>query len=286
MFWTLPTFSLEAHMSTSTAPTQELKSNAIAPGDFVWYELVTSDLDAAEKFYSSVIGWKMKDAGVQGMRYTLVSAGETQIAGMMTQPGAPPGWLGYIAVADVDRDAARIKQAGGAIYREPQDIPNIGRFAVVADPQGAVFVIFKGASTPPERPDPTTPGFVAWNELTAADMPSAFAFYAEQFGWRKSQAFDMGPMGVYQTFATNDVQPMAGGMMTGSADALRSSVPGLSGPHWRFSFTVDNIRTAVDKVVAGGGKVIRTPEQVPGGRWAAGAQDPQGGFFGLLSANG
>jgi uncharacterized protein len=273
-------------MSTATQPVQEKKSNAIAPGDFVWYELITPDLDAAEKFYGSVIGWTTKDAGVSGMRYTLVSAGETQLAGMMTQPGAPPGWLGYIAVPDVDRDAARIKQTGGAIYREPQDIPNIGRFAVVADPQGAVFVIFKGSSAPPDRPDYGAPGFVGWNELVAADMPSAFAFYQQIFGWRKSQAFDMGPVGTYQTFATNDVHPMAGGMMNIAKDAPPSGIPGLSGPHWRFSFTVENIRTAVDRVLAGGGKLSHGPVQVPGGRWAAGAQDPQGAFFGLLSENG
>ena len=273
-------------MSTSTQSAPEVKSNVISPGDFVWYELVTPDLNAAEKFYSSVVGWKMKDAGVQGMRYTLVSAGETQIAGMMTMPGAPPGWLGYIAVPDVDSFADRIKKAGGAIHRPPMDIPNIGRFSVVADPQGAVFVIFKGNSAAPDRPDYGAPGFVGWNELLTTDMPAALAFYQEIFGWRKSQAFEMGPMGTYQTFATNDVHPMAGGMMTAPADALRSSVPGLGGPHWRFSFTVDNIRTAVDNVVAGGGKVVRAPEQVPGGRWAAGVQDPQGGFFGLLSEKG
>ena len=273
-------------MSTSTAPVHEQKSNVISAGDFVWYELITPDLDAAEKFYSSVIGWKMKDAGVQGMRYTLVHAGDTQLAGMMTMPGAPPGWLGYIAVPDVDDYAERIRQAGGAIHRPPQDIPNIGRFSVVADPQGAVFVIFKGSGPSPERTDPRTSGAIGWNELMTSDMPAGLAFYQQIFGWRKSQAFEMGPMGTYQTFATNDVYPMAGGMMTAPPDALRSEVPGLGGPHWRFSFTVDNIRTAVDSVVAGGGKVIRAPEQVPGGRWAAGVQDPQGGFFGLLSEKG
>src|SRR5215210_8558123 len=103
---------------------------------FVWYELMTTDADAAEAFYRDVIGWTTHDAG---MRYTILSAGEAGVGGIMTLPaeacaaGARPGWIGYIGVDDVDAYAARVEQAGGAIHKPAEDIPGVGRFAVVAD---------------------------------------------------------------------------------------------------------------------------------------------------------
>lgn len=268
-------------MSPSTETTQEKKSIALGHGDFVWYELVTSDLDAAETFYSRVVGWHLKDAGVAGMRYSLIHAGETAIGGMMAMHGAPPGWLGYIAVDDVDRYAERVQQGGGTIHRPPQDIPNIGRFSVVADPQGAIMILFKGNSpTPPTRPAPNAPGFVGWHELSAAEWQSDFAFYADLLGWRKTEAIDMGPMGTYQTFSTND-GPMNGGAMTQPA-----GVPGAPGPHWTFYFTVDDIRTAIDRIKAEGGQIVHGPSQVPGGSWIVQGRDPQGAFFALVSMKG
>src|SRR5258708_12926854 len=131
-------------------------------GSFVWYELMTTDAAAAETFYKSVIGWNAQDAGYLDFRYTLLSVGETQVAGLMTLPkeasnaGAKPGWMGYVAVDDVDDYAARFTKAGGTVHRAPADIPRVGRFAVVADPQGAVIVLFK-ATGPSPPASPNTP---------------------------------------------------------------------------------------------------------------------------------
>jgi hypothetical protein len=263
-------------MSASTATIQENKTPALGHGDFVWYELVTTDVDAAGAFYSSVVGWTIKDSGTPGMRYDLISAGPTQVGGIAGMPNNPPGWLGYIAVDDVDAYATRVKKAGGTIHREPQDIPGIGRFSVVGDPQGAVFILFKGNGTAPARPDPRDLGFVGWRELCAKDGQADFAFYAELFGWRKTEAHDMGPMGMYQTFSTND-----GPMNCGAMDCP----PGVP-PHWNFYFTVDDIRAAVKRLEAGGGKVLHGPTQVPGGSWVVNAMDPQGAHFALTSAKG
>lgn len=119
-----------------------------APNSFVWYELMTTDLDAAAAFYRAVVGWSAEDAGQPDMRYTIMSAGDSMVAGMMTIPpevsqaGGPPAWLGYIGTPDVDAATANVKRAGGAVHRPPDDIPGIGRFSVVADPQGAVFMLF------------------------------------------------------------------------------------------------------------------------------------------------
>src|SRR5437879_5832056 len=159
-------------------------------GSFVWYELVTTDAAAAETFYKTVVGWNAQDAGYPDFRYTLLSVGDTQMAGLMTLPkeacdaGAKPGWMGYVAVDDVDDYTARFLKAGGMVHRPPADIPGVGRFAIVADPQRAVIVLFKGTGTSPPA-SANTPGYVGWRELYADDGAAAFAFYSEMFGWAK-----------------------------------------------------------------------------------------------------
>src|SRR5579863_8666094 len=121
-------------------------------GKFIWYDVMTTDMKAAETFYCNVIGWTAKDAGMAGHPYVLFSAGPAMVAGLMPLPddaramGVPPCWTGYIAVDDVDSFAARAKAAGGAIHRAASDIPGVGRFAVAADPQGAAFILFKPSS--------------------------------------------------------------------------------------------------------------------------------------------
>lgn len=248
---------------------------------FVWYEVMTSDTKAAEAFYASVVGWKMQDAGMGGPPYTILSAGDIMVGGLMEVPeearamGAKPCWMGYIAVSDVDDYAARVSAAGGAIRRPPCDIPGVGRFAVAADPHGAVFLLFKGNSeAQPEPAAPGAPGHIGWHELHAGDLDSAFTFYAGLFGWTKAEAIDMGPMGVYQTFATGGAP--VGGMMTKTAD--------MPVPCWLYYINVEAIDAAVERVNAGGGKIIMGPHQVPGGSWIVQGFDPQGALFSLVAA--
>ena len=247
-------------------------------GSFAWYELMTPDTTAAAAFYSAVVGWTPRDSGQPGMDYTLFLAGDTGVAGMMTlPPGADrPAWLGYVSVDDVDAYAARLTKAGGAIHRPATDIPGVIRFAVVADPQGAVFAIYtplmEGAA-PPLVPD--KPGYAAWRELMAADGAKAFDFYSGLFGWTKADAVDMGPMGVYQLFA--DGGQAVGGMMTKPAD--------IPAPFWTYYFQVDGIEAAAARLKAAGGAVINGPHQVPGGTWIVQATDPQGAMFALTSGN-
>ena len=249
-------------------------------GNFVWHELLTTDAEAAEAFYREVVGWQTRDAGMPACRYTILSVGEAGVGGIMTLPpnacaaGARPGWMGYVGVDDVDGYAGRVSQAGGTIHMPADDIPGVGRFAVVADPQGACFVLFKGSSeNPPERPAAEVPGAPSWNELHAGEWQSAFAFYADLFGWTKAEAVDMGPMGTYQLFAAGGVA--IGGMMTKFA-----SVPA---PFWLHYFTVDAIDAAAARVTAKGGQVLQGPHEVPGGSWIIQCLDPQGAMFALVS---
>jgi uncharacterized protein len=254
---------------------------ASPPGTFVWYELMTTEAAAATAFYKSVIGWNAQDAGYPDFRYTLLSAGDMQVAGLMTLPqdaldaGARPGWVGYVAVDDVDEDTARCMKAGGMVHRAPADIPGVGRFAIVADPQGAVIVLFKGTGTSPPAPV-NTPGFAGWRELLAADGTAAFAFYSELFGWTKGDAIDIGPMGTYQLFAMAGGGEPIGGMMT--------KPPDVPVPFWIYYFQVDGIEAAVARINAAGGTVINGPMEVPGGSWIVQVLDPQGAMFALVSS--
>jgi len=257
---------------------------ATPQGSFVWYELMTSDPAAATAFYTRVVGWSAADSGMPGMSYTLVSAGTAQVAGIMALPeaaramGAVPGWVGYVAVADVDAAAASVVAAGGAMHHAPEDIPGIGRFAAMADPQGASFILFRGTpgDAPPPAAPPGTPGHVGWHELHAGDGPAAFAFYAGQFGWEKHEGMDMGPMGVYQMFGPAGSGGVSiGGIMTKMAETPH--------PHWLYYVNVEAIDAAAGRVVSAGGKVVNGPMEVPGGSWIVNGIDPQGALFALVA---
>ena len=254
-----------------------------SPGRFVWYELLTSDAPAAQAFYSAVIGWQAQAAGMSAVPdspYVVLSAGPTMIGGLMALPpealaqGARPAWHGYVAVDDVDAMSGRFVQAGGNIFRAPDDIPQVGRFAVVADPQGAPLVLFKShmAEAPAALPA-GTPGTIGWHELHASDQASAMAFYAEHFGWTRADALDMGPNGLYQLFCTGEGPP-GGGMLNRMAQ--------MPMPFWLYYINVEDIHAAVARVGAHGGQLLMGPHQVPGGSWIVHGLDPQGALFALV----
>lgn len=250
---------------------------------FFWYELMTSDPKAAEAFYAKVVGWK-PTSWPGPMPYTIMNAGERGVGGIMGIPdeakecGASPGWLGYIKVADVDAAAKAAETAGGKVQRAPDDIPNVGRFAVLADPQGATFMVLQPQG--PEQPEvpPMTPGHVGWHELYTTDWAQGMAFYEGQFGWAKDTAMDMGPMGTYQLFADSRDKEC------GAVGGVMNLPQGVPSPVWGFYFIVDAIDPALERVKEAGGQVLMGPMEVPGGAWIINAIDPQGAHFNLLGA--
>ena len=252
-----------------------------SPKSFVWYELMTSDMNAAEGFYRAVIGWDAQAWGERGTSYTLMSAGNATVAGLMPLPaeareaGLRPGWLGYIGVEDVDAATDGVRRAGGAVHRTPADIPGVGRFSVVADPQGAMFMLFTPQGGDRSPAPPMTPGHVGWHELYAVDWPTAFDFYAGQFGWTKADAVDMGPMGTYQLFAAGGAP--IGGMM--------NKPEGIPSPVWLYYFNVAGAGAAAARVTDHGGRVLNGPHRVPGGSWIVQCIDPQGAMFALVAAS-
>lgn len=251
-------------------------------GRFIWYELMTSDTAAARKFYGEVVDWTFHDMPMPGMTYTVLQAGGRGIGGLMGIPadaaamGVPPNWTGYVAVDDTDAAVAKVKALGGSVMREPTDIPTIGRFAVVADPAGAVIAIMTPApmDSPPEPIAAGTPGSSAWRELYGADPKSGFDFYGDLFGWKRDEAMDMGPMGVYQLFSNQDGQ--VGGMMR-----KPDQVPVAA---WAYYFQVGEIDAAAARVKGAGGQILNGPMEVPGGGWIVQAMDPQGAMFALFGS--
>ena len=269
-------------IATAEAGTAEAKAQAHSR-KFIWYELMTTDREAAEAFYADIVGWRITDSGQPGMRYDILNVGDRGVGGVleltaeMKAGGARPGWVGSIQTPDTDQTAKDITAAGGSVHKQPDDIPTVGRFAMVADPGGAPFYLL----TPLPRDDvptaaePTATGVVSWHELvSSAGEAKAFAFYSKLFGWETIQEMDMGPMGKYRIFGTDGVQ--LGGMMDKPENVPVSS--------WTFYINVDGIDSATERVKAKGGQVIMGPMEVPGGSWIIQGIDPQGAHFALVSA--
>lgn len=254
-------------------------------GRFIWYELITPDMAGAKRFYGDLVGWTAQDMPMPdggGEPYSVLSADGNGVAGMLNlgeaMKGMPPNWTGYVCVDDCDAAADKVKALGGSVMRPPLDIPGIGRFAIVADPAGAVFAIMK--PTPPDGgrppPDISAVGQTGWHELYGADPETGFDFYAQMFGWTKADAMPMGEMGTYQLFNNQDGQ--VGGMMR--------KPPQMPNPAWLYYFRVGDIDVAADKVKASGGQVLMGPMVVPGGDWIVQGTDPQGAMFAVVATKG
>ncbi|MBV9725974.1 MAG: VOC family protein, partial [Gammaproteobacteria bacterium] len=182
-------------------------SNAEVLGRFVWHELLTNDTAAAAAFYPKVVPWRTAASSMPG--YTIWMAGQNQIAGLMTLPAeagsTPPHWLVYIGTPNVDSTCSQAEGLGARIVKPPGDIPNVGRFAVLSDPQGATFAVFTPGGGQPPGTSPAQGGF-SWHELATTDVAAALRFYGQLFGWTKGQAHDMGSMGTYQIFQHGGTQ--------------------------------------------------------------------------------
>jgi predicted enzyme related to lactoylglutathione lyase len=254
---------------------------------FIWYELLTDDTAAAARFYAAVLGWSARNSGLPGDGYHFFSTGECDIGGLMTLPpgakamGARPQWLPYLSVPDVDASVASIAAAGGTVQMPPTDIPGTGRFAMVADPQGARFYVMAPIGEGPSPAyRPGVSGHGGWHELHTRDWRAAREFYAGQFGWRTVQEMDPGPPGTYLQFDAGETA----GEGAGPAKAIGGmmDVPDIGRPHWLVYFNVDDLDAAKRRLVVAGGTLDGDVHQVPGDDWILRARDPQGAAFALL----
>jgi predicted enzyme related to lactoylglutathione lyase len=252
-------------------------SNAEIRGRFVWHELMTTDTDAATDFYSHIAPWKTQDSGMPS--YTLWTSGKYQAGGLMALPqdasGTPPHWLIYVGTPDVDATVGAAEKLGGRVLKAPADIPNVGRFAVLSDPQGATFAVFTPQPTAGgEVPPGGAVGDFTWHELATTDLDGALSFYTELFGWSKGAAHDMGDMGTYQLIS------LGGQDIGGIFKARDNTTP----PNWLSYLRVADVGKAANAVKTNGGRVLNGPMEVPGGSWIVQLLDPQGGAFALVEA--
>jgi hypothetical protein len=188
--------------------------------------------------------------------------------------GTPPHWMAHVQVENVDTTASQVKKLGGKVYKEPEDIPSVGRFAIIGDPQGAVLSIFT-PSSPMNLHDSSKAGEFCWNELLTTEPLAAVDFYSKIFGWKVIQEMDMGPMGTYRVFGIGDKQ--LGGMMT-----IPKGQP--TPPMWLYYTEIPDLDAAVTRATKNGAKVMNGPMDVPGGGRIAQLMDPQGAAFALHQA--
>jgi uncharacterized protein len=243
----------------------------------LWYELLTTDMKAAEAFYGNVVGWTFSPFAGSPMPYDVANRPDgVGIGGVMKIPDGmnfPPHWEMYIAVENLDKTVAQIERLGGSGLSPGMEIPNVGRLRTMKDPQGGVFAIIQPASPQSQPESEPIVGDVAWHELYTTDAPAAMKFYAELFGWKEYDPHDMGPMGKYYMFGRDR---MLGGMMTKTPEMAQ--VP----TNWGLYFTVPDVNAGGERVKANGGQVLNGPMEVPGGDWIVNCLDPQGAAFSLF----
>lgn len=269
--------------AASSATPPDASSNPV--GAFIWYELITPDPVAAKSFYDGVVGWSIGEASPEYNGYRMIqrsdggnAGGVMELTDEMRQHGARPVWLGYIGVGDVDQSVEAIRNEGGDCLMPAFDIPNVGRIALVKDPQEAAFYVMKPI---PPQGDPNAqsdvfsveqPQHIRWNELATSDPDGAIAFYTRHFGWRQEGDMDMGEMGKYRFINR-------GGTMIG---AVMPKMPQMPVSLWTYYIGVDDIDRAADAIKAGDGQILNGPMEIPGGEFALNAMDPQGAAFGLV----
>ena len=237
-------------------------------GRFVWHELMTPDTSGAHAFYSKVVGWKTQPFE-HDPSYQMFAAGSGPVGGSVAQAAGTPHWLHYVGTPDIEATVQAAKSRGGSVTKEISSIPNGGKYAVLADPQGAAIAVYQSASDPGKETPPKR-GEFSWHELATTDWRAAVDFYSAVFGWEKMAEHDMGAMGKYVLFGSNGVQ--RGGMFNKPAE-----MPG--GPAWLGYIRVKDVNDAVKRAKSGRATLVNGPMEVPGGDWIAQFVDPYGAMF-------
>ncbi len=248
-----------------------------AHGRIVWHDLATTNPDAAKSFYTQIAPWQTKVWDEDANDYTMWMLAEKPIGGVANLSddvgaSAPQShWLAYASVYDVDACLRQVQSLGGKVVVSPKEIPSIGCWAVIADPQGATIGVYEPDNVSPARPAAPGIGEFSWHELATADYKAAADFYRAVFKWETVSDYDMGEMGVYHMFGQNG--DTYGGMF--------NRRPDMPPPSWLSYVRVEGVKPVADKVKDLGGTVFNGPMEVPGGDWIAQCIDPQGAAFAL-----
>ncbi len=252
---------------------------AYAPGTFCWTELTTSDPDGAKRFYGGLFGWEADDRPVgEGAVYSMMTLDGSAVGAITGQPeqqrevGVPPMWNSYVSVASADATAARAGELGATVHAPPFDVMDVGRMAVIQDPQGAFFEIWEprahiGAAVV------NAPGALVWNELSTPDQDASAAFYGDLFGWGTEEFPGMTER--YLTIKNGD---------RANGGILHGLMPPDAPPHWLVYFGVEDLDAALTEVGRLGGRTMNGPIEIPVARLAF-VMDPQGAAFALYDGD-
>jgi predicted enzyme related to lactoylglutathione lyase len=260
----------------------EVKSHA--PGAFCWIELNTSDPGAAKKFYTGLFGWDAEDTPAgPDMVYTMLRVGGLEVGAMCAlQPdqkahGVPPHWMSYIAVESADDAANKAKSLGGNVLADAFDVMDVGRMAILQDPQGATFCVWQAKAHIGFRLVAET-GTFGWDELWTTDTNKAAEFYTGLFGWAAKDSGANMAGGGYTEW-------QLGGQSIGGMMKIQPEM-GPVPPNWLPYFMVEDCNATADKAAASGGKLFVPPTDIPNvGRFAV-IQDPQGAVFAIIKLTG
>ena len=257
----------------------------------IWYELITPDARGVAPFYSAVLRWNIPDAGTKmpnGSEYRTIGRADGGSAGgvltltpQMKSGGARPGWLPYFHVDDVDAAVAKAANLDAPALMPPETLPNVGRIAMLSDPQGAPFYLMK-PTPPPGKPDAKSDVFDAkraghcrWNELLTTRAPAAKAFYASLLGWTIDEKMSMGAAGDY--LFIDCAKERIGAISPMSKPATR--------PCWLLYFGVEDIGRAHSAATTNGGAIVHEPSEIPGGDRIFTVTDPVGALVGFVGPN-
>lgn len=249
-------------------------------GSFSWNQLNTTDLVKAEAFYTKLFGWESKreDMGQWGPFAVIRNEGQ-DIASLMQMPdaaGSQSHWLSYVWVEDIDAAYGKMQGLGGKAFVAPTAIPGVGRFAVFADPGGALLAMFEQVPpVDPAKAAPAGPGTFCWYECTTREDAACIAFYTALFGWTTS-SMDMGAAGAYTIFHNQGEQ--VAGLMPMKGPEWPTDMPA----HWMPYVAVADVDATFARVETCGGQGCVPPTNIPGvGRFAV-LDDGCGGFVSIF----
>jgi len=249
-----------------------MSDRKLIPGKFVWFEHVSRDAKKAQAFYGEVLGWKVQPFPMGELSYDMIYVGDTMIGGYSSPRSdrQPPHWISYVSVEDVDAGARAATAKGGKVVQGPFDIPNVGRTARIADPQGAEICLFKSTSGDPADAE-ATHGSWLWNELHTNDVANALAFYETVVGF-SHRSVDVGPSGKYHILSKGGIE------RGGATSFLQSAVP----PHWLPYVSVDDVDAAIARARRQRATIEMNPDDIPGVGRIAVLKDPIGAVLAVM----
>lgn len=234
-------------------------------GRITWRELQTTDPETASRFYPEVFDWHVEPVDLGGVNYRLVKQGGQDIAGIrpvVAIEGYADRWVPFIEVKDVDASVDRALALGAKVLSAASDIPNVGRFAVIADPQGGVVTLFYNANPMAPRQDRPNDSEFSWEQIDTADPEGTRRFYSGLFGWTVVTLEGV------DTFAVDGR----------SIVSIVPAAPGAS-TRWLSHIVVDDLVSACGVITSAGGAVQVPEVVVPNVGAYAVVTDPKGAAF-------